>query len=532
MNGNENFFEDITHDYPDFLRDESRRTGRADSISFPRDEEELRSHLAACHARKLPVTVQAGRTGITGGAVPEGGHVVNLSRMNRVLGLGYDDASGCFLLRVQPGVLLSEIREALANKEFGTQEWSAESLKTLERFQSQAAFFFPPDPTETSAAIGGMTACNASGARSFRYGPLRSYMQRLRLLLADGDTVVVGRGEQKATGRSFLLKTDGGREIAGELPSYRMPEVKNAAGYYCREDMDLVDLFVGSEGTLGVASEIDLRLVPAPAVIWGINAYLPSEAAALELVQRLRGAAAADEAKAAPAAIEFFDSRALDLLRRQKRTNPAFADLPDIADEWDTAVYVEYHGDDADQVEAAVMDMSELLSDCGGNEDATWLASDGRELERLKDFRHAVPEAVNLLIDERRKSETGLTKLGTDLAVPDSKLEAMMELYHAGLDAAALEYVVFGHIGNNHVHVNIIPENLQDYAAGRNLYLDWARAVVAMGGTVSAEHGIGKLKTEMLRVMYGGQGIADMRRLKKLFDPEEALNQGNLFSSK
>jgi len=528
--GNEISFGDIARDYPDFLRDESRRTGQAESISFPRDEQELRAHLAAARARKLPVTIQAARTGITGGAVPAGGHVINLSRMNRFLGMGYDRDTGCFLLRVQPGVLLSEIREALAGGDFGAADRSAESIKTLERLRAQGAFFFPPDPTETSAAIGGMTACNASGARSFRYGPMRRYVDRLRLVLADGDAVVVTRGALRAAGRSFCLKTVGGREIAGELPSYRMPDVKNAAGYYAEDDMDLIDLFIGSEGTLGVATEIDLRLIPAPAVVWGVAAFLPSEAAALDFVQRLREANGG-AGTPGPAAIEFFDSRALDMLRRQKRANPAFASLPDLAAAWDTAVYVEYHGDDSDRVEAAVMDMSELLADCGGSEDATWLASEERELERLKDFRHAVPEAVNLLIDERRKAEPGLTKLGTDLAVPDSKLAAMMELYHRGLAAAGLDYVVFGHIGNNHVHVNIIPGSLDQYNVGRQLYVEWAQAVVAMGGTVSAEHGIGKLKTDLLRVMYGEQGINQMRRLKELFDPAWTLNRGNLFST-
>jgi D-lactate dehydrogenase (cytochrome) len=102
-------------------------------------------------------------------------------------------------------------------------------------------------------------------------------------------------------------------------------------------------------------------------------------------------------------------------------------------------------------------------------------------------------------------------------------------MYRAGLAAEGLEAVIFGHIGNNHVHVNILPRTLQEYNAGKDLYLRWARQVVALGGTVSAEHGIGKFKVAMLREMFGDQGIHEMREVKRLFDPEGKLNRGNLF---
>jgi D-lactate dehydrogenase (cytochrome) len=157
------------------------------------------------------------------------------------------------------------------------------------------------------------------------------------------------------------------------------------------------------------------------------------------------------------------------------------------------------------------------------------VASDERELERLKKFRHSAPEAVNLRIDEKRKKEPQLTKLGTDLAVPDSRLQDVMAMYHRDLDASGLEFVMFGHIGNNHIHVNIIPNTLAEYQTGKELYLKWAHAVVEMGGTVSAEHGVGKLKTALLREMYGEKGIGEMRSVKELFDPDNLLGRGNLF---
>lgn len=104
-----------------------------------------------------------------------------------------------------------------------------------------------------------------------------------------------------------------------------------------------------------------------------------------------------------------------------------------------------------------------------------------------------------------------------------------MRMYREGLAQAGLEYVIFGHIGNNHVHVNILPRNMDEYEQGKALYLAWAKQVVAMGGSVSAEHGIGKIKTGFLNVMYGSDGIMKMKRLKELFDSDNLLNPGNLF---
>jgi D-lactate dehydrogenase (cytochrome) len=276
---------------------------------------------------------------------------------------------------------------------------------------------------------------------------------------------------------------------------------------------------------------MELRLSPAPKAMWGMTAFLPSEESALRFVRSARGESVEGlaEPPPRPVAIEFFNGAALDLLRRQRAENPAFSELPDLPESSHTAVYVEYHGDDEDAVADAVMAACDVLTALGGDEDATWVASDERERERLAAFRHATPEAVNLLIDERRKAEPSLTKLGTDMSVPDEHLERVMALYNNGLADAGLEAVIFGHIGDNHVHVNILPRTFEDYAKGKALYLAWAREVVEMGGSVSAEHGIGKLKPAMLKLMAGEDGIERMRALKRLFDPAETLNPGNLF---
>jgi D-lactate dehydrogenase (cytochrome) len=515
------FKPDVEGQYPDYLRDESRRQGRADLISFAASEEDIRQVLLSRHA----ITTQGARTGITGGAVPDGGHVLNLSRMTRITGMRLDAGRNEVFISVQPGLALVELRKILQTCEFDSSGWSMESLLALEEFRRAPSYFFPPDPTETSASIGGMVACNASGACTFQYGATRAYVEAMRVILADGSRISLRRGRERATALAFSLRTEEGREISGRLPDYIMPAVKNAAGFFVSENMELIDLFIGSEGTLGVISEVELRLIRTPECRWGVMAFLPFEASAIEFVKTVRGLPPGER----PAAIEYFDCHALDLLRRQKRENPGTLDIPALPPEYHTAIYLEYHGG-ADQVSAAVAELPERMTAAGGNSEASWIADSDRELERFKGFRHAVPELVNRIIDERRKKEPELTKLGTDMAVLNSELSSVMDLYRNALESMGLDYVIFGHIGNNHVHVNILPRTLLEYQRGKDLYLQWARQVIQWGGTVSAEHGIGKFKVALLREMLGDQVLRQMREMKRVFDPEAILNKGNLFA--
>jgi D-lactate dehydrogenase (cytochrome) len=515
-----NWQPDVSRDFADYLRDESRRLGRADFIAFPASEDELAAALRDAHVRGLPVTLQGARTGIAAGAVPNGGAVLNLGRMTRILGLRA--RNGVFFALVQPGVVLSDLRAALASREFETAGWDAESLAALAALRAAPPQMVTADPTEASASLGGMTACNASGARSYRYGAIRAYVEALRIVLADGTSLELRRGIQQAHGRAFELPLPDGRVLAGRLPDTRLPAVKNAAGYYAADDMDLVDLFVGSEGTLGVIAAIELRLVPEPPVVWGMTAFLPSTAAMCQFVRLAR-------APSPIAAIEYFSGTALELLRRQKAVNPAFAAIPDIPEGFAGAVYAELHADTEDVAQTELERLVEAMKACGGNEESAWLATTAQELDRLHRFRHAVPEAVNLLIGERKKTEPALTKLGTDMAVPDESLETVMAMYEADLARSGLESVIFGHIGNNHLHVNILPRTMADYETGKALYREWAGRVCGLKGTISAEHGVGKLKTALLAVMVGDAGIAQMRAVKRVFDPTGALGKGNLF---
>jgi D-lactate dehydrogenase (cytochrome) len=257
--------------------------------------------------------------------------------------------------------------------------------------------------------------------------------------------------------------------------------------------------------------------------MWGLTAFFADEEGALDYVEQVR------EAEGDVAAIEFFSAEALALIRQQRKAGGAFEGVPELKAGWHTAVYVELHSADESVAAESLMALSDIMQRVGGDPDATWFAGSEAEIERFKGIRHAVPESVNMLIASRKKQIPELTKLGTDLAVPDDCLRRVMAMYHRDLRRVGLDYVIFGHIGNNHVHVNILPRSLEEYAQGKALYAEWAQQVAAMDGTVSAEHGIGKLKREMLEIMYGTAGIDEMRAVKKVFDSDGRLNRGTLF---
>jgi len=507
-----------------FLTDESSSTGSAEGISFPQSEAEIWEVLQFCRQHGAPITVQGARTGITGGAVPSGGQVINLSRCSRALGMAWDEPKQRFLLTVQPGMLFSQVQKGLAEKEFNTEGWNAESLRAYRRFCAGGRWYFPADITETSASIGGMVSTNASGAKSYLYGPMRSHVAGLRVLLADGRSVSLQRGEQFAHDGAFSLSLEDGSFIKGRLPSYRMPRVKNASGYYVETDMDLLDLFIGAEGTLGIVTEITIALAPLPALSWGILIFFEDSAHALLYVQALKRL----EGKQKPAAIEYFDRACLEMIHREQVETHAHQGLPLLPAA--EAVYTEFHHAAQAEMDQCMRLTVRLLQSAGADPGETWMAVTPQDLDKLIGFRHAVPESINRVIAERKRDNPAITKLGTDMAVPDEKLDWVLGLYSGSIHAFGLEGLKFGHIGDNHLHVNILPRSTQEYDQGKALFLDWARQIIAAGGTVSAEHGIGKLKTAQLVAMYGQQAVAEMRLLKRCFDPMGLLNPGNMFA--
>jgi D-lactate dehydrogenase (cytochrome) len=505
----------IQSEYGCYLTDESRLPGGyADSLAFPRSENEIACLLEQAHSNASPVTISSGRTGIVGGAVPFGGLLVSLERMNRFLGIRWNGEKNAWTARVQPGMSIESLDAVLKGRHIPDgvdYKDSVEEKDTARFFAESGKWFYPPDPTEGTAQIGGTAATNASGARSYRYGPTRCFIKGLRVVLADGSVLCLERG------RNFHL--DHLRNpIVVPVPEYRRPSVKNAAGYFSGDTVDLIDLFIGSEGTLGVISELTLLLAPRPSDFFAGVSFFPDEPSALGFVQALRSHPACR-----PSVLEYFDMRSLVLLEQNFEEAMPVSRSPE-----GTAVYFEQEVPESGP-DKLMRDYENIMIKNHTGMDKTWGAVEEREWKKMVRFRHTLPETVNRLIARRQKDIPSLHKIGTDFAVSDSCLERMFSLYHEKLENSGLEYVIFGHVGENHVHVNILPRNDVELELARKLYMEMAKNIVEMGGAVSGEHGIGKIKKALLQIQYSPDALRDMKNVKSALDSRWILGQGTLF---
>jgi len=405
----------IAADYAAYLVDESRYgDGSAERLVFARTEADIAAVLAECSASGTPVTVSAARTGIVGGAVPFGGVVLSVENMKAVGEVV--ESGGAASVTVQPGVTIDELAAAI----------------------SGSGWLYPPDPTERTATIGATVATNASGARTFAYGPTRAFVRAMRVVLAGGEVLELRRGEGPAFGAGGTLEVElaSGDVLELRLPGYEQPELKNVAGYYVRRGMELIDLFIGSEGTLGVVSEVELGLVPDPEGVLLCLAFTEGEAGALSLTEALR----AHDPK--PLAIEYFDGGTLALLRNKREADGPGSEVPEFSSSAGAALSFELAYSSEDELDELAAGLDELLPQHGSSMDDTWAAFDAEEAERIKAFRHAVPEAVNTLIAERKRAEPALHKVGTDMAVPASALAELIEFQSAKLADGGFEHVV------------------------------------------------------------------------------------------
>ncbi|MBD3407965.1 MAG: FAD-binding protein [Candidatus Lokiarchaeota archaeon] len=516
---------EIMDTYALYLDDESHSfDGKAEKLLFPSTEAQVASILKEAHQNGTAVTIQGGRTGLTGAAVPLGGIALNLERMNDLLYMNYSEAEDRYSIAAESGVLLEDLVDAVSKKNLDSlkDKESGEHQAALERFLAESVdMTFPVDPTEMSAWIGGITACNASGARTFHYGAVRDWVYRIRVVLANGDILDIERGKCKAKNGKFEIVHSDGSVVEIQIPSYQMPETKNAAGIFAKPDMDLIDLFIGSEGILGVITMVELGLVALPENIMTVMAFFPSEDDAVGFVYDIR----AEDTPVQMDFLEYFGPNALKMIR--EKASSAGIRIPALSDDTQAIVFFEFAYTE-ETMEEKIMGLEMILNKHNSSSESSWAGLDRSELEKMKTVRHFVPETVNGLIASRKQKYHEVHKIGTDMAVPDKAFREYLKYYRDILEEQGMEYVIFGHIGDNHVHVNMIPRNNEEVKQGMDNYMIFAKRAVELGGTVAAEHGIGKLKRDFLTVMYGQKGIQEMQEVKRALDPNWIINPGNM----
>jgi D-lactate dehydrogenase (cytochrome) len=511
----------LTKSQPDeiqsFLADSSHVGGGfADRVVFPETAEEVAEILRDATRNQTPVTISGAGTGTVAGRVPFGGIVLATDKLNRLKEIVHDDGGGGHAV-AEAGVILGDLQRAVESE----------------------GLLYPPDPTERSCFLGGNVATNASGARTFKYGPTRNYIERLKIALANGELIELRRGELHAEANGTLaIPLSSGRVLKARLPTYQMPQVrKHASGYYVAPGMDVIDLFIGSEGTLGVVLEIKVKLLQKPEGLLSGVVFFTNEENLLGFVRDVRerslknreagrrfsaGSAnggtsptVRDGSTLDARALEYFDIESLRFLRQKYETIP-----PDAVG----AIFFEQETTSSSEDEL-MNEWQALLESHYALTDQSWFATNESDQAKLREFRHALPVLMNEWFARHNQR-----KVSTDMAVPDEAFAGMLRFYQDSLRGGNLRYTIFGHIGDNHVHVNILPRDDAEGARAREIYRTFIRRAIEVGGTISAEHGIGKLKPEYLRELYGDEHLHEMAELKRAFDPAGILGRGNMFS--
>ena len=428
-------------------------------VSRPQSAEEVVDTIREMVAAGSSVTPAGSQTSMTGSSITDSGALMSLLNMTTII----DVDPRARIARVEAGVRIGELNRALA--EYG--------------------LLFAPDPTsENDATVGGAIACNASGARTLRYGPTRNHVVGVRVAHADGSITSYTRDH---------------------------PE-KNCVGYHMVQDP--VDWFVGSEGTLGVVVEAQLALVDLPRSVTGLAVPFTTLDKSLEFVISARSSARS------PLCLELFDHRAM-LIASEASGREWNSDARSL-------IYLEDDAGDDSLVGEAMDHWLGIAESSSGMTDDIRVYQGAAELREARAMRHAVPATMN----ERgsRFHSAGGRKVSTDWAVPYRKLaEALHESASAVQRHGVPEPVTYGHAGNGHPHQNFIAEDSDALARISAAVHETLERIITMGGTVSAEHGLGKIKRHWMPMQLSQMQIDVMRQIKYALDPHGVFAPGNIF---
>ena len=413
-----------------------------------RSAEEISAVMAYASERKLPVVVRGSGTGLVGAAVAlEGGVMLETLGMNRILELDEENLT----VTVEPGVLLMDLAE----------------------FAEEHDFLYPPDPGEKSATIGGNISTNAGGMRAVKYGVTRDYVRGLTVVLPDGSV----------------------EKLGGKI-------VKNSTGY------SLLNLMIGSEGTLGVITEAILKLVPLPKITESLLVPFPSVREGIRAVPEII------RSKASLTAIEFFERETV--LFAEEYLGKRFPDT-----RYPAYLLLTVDGNDRNTVDREMTSVASLCMEKGAA-DAYLVDTDERK-DAVWKARGAFLEAIKASASEMDEC---------DVVVPRSRVAEFVEYTHALAEETGLRIPSFGHAGDGNLHVYLCRDGLPEEewekrmeTAFRKMY---ARAA-ELNGQVSGEHGIGYAKKRYMRETCGEKQVELMRGIKKVFDPNGILNPGKLF---
>ncbi|MCE7734411.1 MAG: FAD-binding oxidoreductase [Candidatus Heimdallarchaeota archaeon] len=514
------YYESVGTEYTDYLTDESGivADGNADRIFFPTSESEVTEIILNSNNDKIPVTISGGGTGISGGRVPREGWIIATDQMNSITTKNSENWKD-----PETGLEYQLYLEKIDDKSGLLTVPISITVESIQNFVKEKGWFYPPDPTERTSFIGGNVATNASGARSFKFAPTRSWVQRLNVVLPTGEMIKLDRIKNNGHIKSSEITVDvDGVKISVMRPRYKNPDVsKNVAGIVIKDDYHPIDLFIGGNGIFGVVTEITLRLIRPPMQITSIFVYCKKMDQALDLIEICQKQRMSRQFPV-PMSVEYMDKRAVTIMRSKDERIPKVAGGLVILEQ-DTASNDEL--EDALEFWSDIFDELEIVD--------TNVAQTYTEIEHHKYLRHWVPENVIAL----SKSYNQALQV-TDYSVPSNRFRELFDYcIQMGMEfersqvTTKLGYVFFAHAGDSHVHLTLLPSNDEEALFGNKILIKIMTKIMNMGGTIAAEHGLGKKSFNnkpALYLQYGEDGLADIRIMKKTFDPNLILNPENL----
>ena len=428
-------------------RDESPFPAAApDAVVYANDTAEVAEVVRLCRDHRVPLIPFGVGSSLEGALLAvQGGISVDVSGMNRIIAIHPEDLTAT----VQAGVTRKQLNDALKD----------------------TGIFFPIDPG-ADATLGGMAATRASGTNAVRYGTMRENVLALEVVTADGKVIRTGTRARKS-----------------------------AAGY------DLTRLFVGSEGTLGVFTEVTVRLYPQPeAVSAAVVSFGGIPGAVNTVIQTI-------QVGIPVARCEFLDDATVRAINAYAKTALREA----------TTLFFEFHGSEGAVREQA--DLVEQIARENGGQDFEW-ATRPEDRTRLWNARH---NAFFACLQVR----PGCRGISTDTCVPISRLADSLIGARKILDRASVPTMILGHVGDGNFHAIFLidPDNPEEMAECEHLNNEIVRLALSMNGTCTGEHGIGLHKMDFLREEIGADGVDVMRRIKAALDPDHIMNPGKIFSA-
>ena len=426
-----------------FSHDESHHEWvKPDVVVFPETEEDVVNVVKFANENKIPLTPYGAGSSIEGNPIPiKNGIVMSFQNMNKILNVYPED----MMVEVQPGVL----------------------YKDLNKYLRTYGLFFAPDPG-ANASIGGMIANNASGTRTVKYGATKDNVYQINVVIPSGEVLKVGNLARKSS-----------------------------SGY------DLLHLFIGSEGTLGIVTKAYLKLVGRPAEMSACIAYFNSVEDAVKTV------AGIIMAGLDPAALEFIDVNVIEMLNREENLN--LIEKP--------AILMEFHGSNKVSLKEEIKFVVEICKDNNVIEYDLGVGLDERE--RLWEARHKTYEVI-------LRTNPGKKALIVDAAVPISKYP---ELVIFARDAIkGINGYIFGHAGDGNLHAVLVADksNAEEWKKLEVANEKIVEKAISLGGTATGEHGVGLGKKKFLELEFGSNTVELMRKIKKLIDPNNILNPGKV----